>query len=324
MSVTVASTTDSEEDVKVAAGLPVEGDEPEEVATSEGDETPAEAESEPVEPADDKSKSAAASEAAEEEEEAEPEPKEPKASSKVQKRIDKLTEEKYELRDQNRELKERLDRLEALVQKAEPVKAQPEDAKPTRAQFKTDDEYFESLGRWSARDEARKNQQAESQRASNEELAVIFGNYNEATRVFKAENPDFDEVLGDTNLMIPIAVQNAIISYEQDGPALAYYLAKNPETANRLRGMLDTRAVAELGKIHAKLFPETEEAEEAQAEERKPVAVKPPAKKPVKAAAAPIRPNRAAGTNSTVNLEELPYADYRRVRDQQERGRIRR
>lgn len=315
MAVTVASTTDTEEDVKIAAGLPAEGDEPQEEALSEEGETSEEAESEPAKSEDRKSKSAAASEAAEEEEEEEP--KESKSSSKFQKRLDKLTEEKYELRDQNRELRERLDRLEATSKKEPQQEETVQDQKPLRNQFKTDDEYFESLGRWSARDEARKNEATVEQQRLNEELAVTYANYNEGVLAFKEENPDYNTVVGDTKLVIPMAVQTAIISYEQEGPALAYFLAKNPGVATRLREMSSTRAVAEIGKIHSKLFPDVEEEAEVET-------LKPPAKKPVSKAPAPIKPNRASATNSTVNLEDLPYADYRRVRDSQERGRIRR
>jgi hypothetical protein len=317
----VASTTDSEEDVNLAAGLPAEGEKPEEEAISEEGEKPSEeAESEPAKPEDEKksSKSAAASETAKSEEEEDDE-KESKGNRGYQKRIDKLTEDKYALRDQNRDLQERLERLEALLPKEQkPVVAQ-EDAKPARDKFKTDEEFFEALGRWSARDEAKKTEEANRAKASNDELAVVYSNYNEGVRTFKAENPDYNEVVGDSTLEIPTVVQTAIISYENEGPALAYFLAKNPDVVAKLAKMNDVRAVAEIGRIHAKLNPEVPEEKQ---EEKK--VVPPQVKKPVARPPAPIKPTRAGATNTATPIDELPYADFVRVRREQEKGRIRR
>jgi hypothetical protein len=317
--VTVASTTDSEEDVKIAAGIPAEDVESKEEAGSEEDEesSKAAAESEAAEPEGDKKpKSAAASEAAKSEEEESEEDEEPKkGKGGFQKRIDNLTKEKYDLRDENRELRERLTKLEESLKKADPQVEVKEDAKPTRDKFKTDEEYYEALGRHSAKEEIKKSEAEAAQRQANEDLAVTFENYNEGVEEFRTENPDFDEVVGDSKLIIPMAVQNAIISYEREGAPIAYYLAKNPEVVAELKKMNDVRAVSEIGRIHSRFYPD------AEPEEKK---VAPPAKKPVAKAPAPVRPVRGTATSTSVPLDELPYADYRKARDAQERGRIRR
>ena len=110
-------------------------------------------------------------------------------------------------------------------------------------------------------------------------------------------------------------MEEALLEMEE-GPAIAYFLGKNPEVNKKLLEMSPTRAVAEVGKMAAEFSKE----EKPEASERKVG----PDKLPVSSAPAPIKPLTGHSTRSTVSLDNLDYAEYRKVRDKQEKERYRR
>jgi hypothetical protein len=77
----------------------------------------------------------------------------------------------------------------------------------------------------------------------------------EAARKFreKAEKiPDYQETISAATTWFPNAVLDYITESE-DGPEISVYLAKNPETADRISKLPPIRAIAEIGKL-AKTF----------------------------------------------------------------------
>jgi hypothetical protein len=323
--VTVASTTDDQAAVNAAAGLsaaasqeqqqeenqPGSGEQETQTTTQE-----AEAEAEGQE--------------AEGEEEHHEEPRRPKNA--VQKRIDKLTARNYALEEERNQLTERLTRLEQTVNQ-QPADKQPQSqanqfSKPkpvsTDPKFKDYDEYTDALTDWKLEKLEWDKQQkaaAEQQTVLAQRQAETFKAYNQAVSEVRGVHDDFDEVVGRTDLQLPMAVQVAIVGMRDKGPEISYQVAKDEELCNHLCDLAlnhgDAVALTEFGRWLASVEePEGESVAVGGGGNERPVART--SSKP-----APIRPVGNSSTRSQLSLDELPFRDYRRIRDEAEKARFR-
>lgn len=176
----------------------------------------------------------------------------PKPRRSVQDRIDELTKDKHAERQRADALARELERLKA---ESKPAEAQPkEDAEPDPADFtygETDPGYIKELGAWSARQQFEKlSREAEvkSQRRTVEQT------WDERQKTFAKDNPDYFATLDkDWDCSPPMA---DAIRTSENGAAVAYHLAKNPEEARRLAGLNPLAAIREIGRLEARLEPQ--------------------------------------------------------------------
>ena len=306
---TVASTTDTQKDIVLAAGGTPEPEAKSEVSNEKPERQEVETQLPPK-----PSKSAA------------------------QRRFDALTREINQLKNQL------ASRPQAAEAKAEP-QPQPEVAEPAlparptqndvdpqtgQPKFATYEEYEEALLDWKldirqAKEAEKARQEAEAKRVQEIEEA-----YSSQVDAAKAKYEDFEQALSG-NIPMWDGVIVAIKQLE-NGAEVAYYLGKNRDIAKKLMEMTPVRAIAEVGKIAASLgerladTPDTGEENEAiEEDEEQPVhKADPPPRQAVSAAPRPIKPVGGSATKSSVPLDELPYAEYRKLRDQQARNRYRR
>lgn len=308
---TVASTTDTQKEIDAVAGSGL-------VEPEEQIEQPTEGDAEP-------------------EEKREPEPEEsegeekPHPKSAFQKRIDRLRREKGDLErevEELRKFKAEKTRPAAQVEpkpqpevEAEPLRAKPkledtkEDGSPKYASY---EEWVEDLADW-------KVEQREATRAEREYKTQLetraqeqISAYNDSVESFKDEHPDFDKVVGQ-DVRVPQAAVDAIIRL--GNPAVAYHLGQHPELCEELSENVDDPlyVVTRIGQIAAQLDTQVTEPQESEQEEE-------PAPKPkaVSKAPAPISPVRGSSTKSSIPIDEMSYADFRRIREQQIKNRFRR
>lgn len=304
---TVASTTDPQNEINKAAGIPPEKEAPE----------PKPVEGEDIE--------------AREQEAATEEQHKPKSS--YQKRIDRLVRERSEAKQEVEDLKARLLKIEqgaapakqtVAEVKTEEVKQEAEPApKPKEEDFKTLGEYLEALADWKTE---QKFQTIRQQIAAEEEKETqlsaqqaLVKSYNERVDAARERYDDFDDFAFKENIPIYDGVK-AIIMQDPNGVDLQYYLARNPKVARDLMAMPVELAMARAGAIAAQLGTTETEAPSSSSDEEEPSAVR----KASKNAPAPIRPVGGSATKSSVPLDELPYSEYRKLRDQQEKNKYRR
>ena len=174
------------------------------------------------------------------------EPTEDKPKGGFQRKIDKLTREKA---DAAREAE--FWRNKALETKPVEAKADEPKGEPSENDFDTHAAYVKALTKWSATqavDEYRAQQKNESVKTQQQTVQQEFKGRQEA---FRAATPDFDEVLADADIQVSNAVISEIVESDQ-GPALQYYLAKNPEEAKRLSALAPLALAREVGKISAR------------------------------------------------------------------------
>jgi hypothetical protein len=216
--VVVSSTSDSQEDVNIAAGLPPEGipEVPPKKETVEGK---------------------AFKEIRE---------KKTDLSSNAQKRIDKLTLRANEAERQLAELKQQVESGKEKKIEQLPETPSPE-GRPGRAQFKSDDEWIEAVAKWTIN----KERQAETAREQEEELRANFDAHIARVNEAKEKYDDWDEASEEAH-NIPVAVYNALIEMENSGEIM-YYLAKHPEVCDGMTATTQYAALRELGKIEAQL-----------------------------------------------------------------------
>ena len=289
--IVVTSTTSPEEEVAHTASENWRDPfEPKEVPAAEAAEEASEAEE----------AESASAEDTEEAEEEKPEPK--KGKGGFQKRINTLTRRNHELEDRLADLETRLAKPAAAVS----GEATPSKPKPSPDKFTTYEEYVEALADWKAEERFAKAKEAEAKSVQEQRQKETFQTYNQKTVEAKEKFEDWEEVVGQPNIQIPMVAQVAIIESE-NGPEIAYYLGKHPEVRERLLELNEfsqSRVVMEIGLISAHL------AGEAEAVSPKP--------KPGTKAAAPIKPVGGSSTKSTVPLAEMPYQDFKKVRNQQD------
>lgn len=223
------------------------------------------------------------------------------------KKIDKLTARNYQLQETNAQLQERLDRIERrLAGENAPAKPTVSGA-PKLDDFKNDpdpwDSYYKALARYEAKSLLDEDKKSTAQQNEQQQTQKIFDSYNKKVTEARAKYEDFDEIVGQSDIPIPQAVQLAIVEME-NGPDVAYYLGQNPEEAAKLVSMTPLAAVRAIGRIETSLA--SNDSSET---------------KPVSRAAAPIRPVGASSTRSTRSLEEMSQKEYNRIRDEQERKR---
>ncbi len=106
-----------------------------------------------------------------------------------------------------------------------------------------------------------------------------------------------------SNVIVPRAIESVLFTHD-GGAQVALYLDANPDQAHALCQMPESSAIAEVARLAATLTSR--------------------ARRQISNAPAPINPVRGSSTKSTVPLDELPYSEYRAIRDKQEKSRYRR
>lgn len=247
------------------------------------------------------------------------EPEEDKGSPKLQKRVDKLIAQKTAAEMRAAQLERELEAAKAkavveetpIVVEEKPV----DDPEPKQEQFDTYEKWIKAQTRWEIRQEMRELAQKEAEQAAQQQFTDVVNGYNTRVAEFKTEHDDWDTVVGNPSNVIHPGVQNALLELE-NGPAIVYLIASDRKLMQSLMGMSEARAIAEVGRMAARL--EKEPANEPEPQRKGPDRL------PVSSAPEPIRPLSGHSTRSTVNLDQLDYAEYRKIRDRQDKERYRR
>lgn len=219
-------------------------------------------------------------------EEAEPKHTLPKG---VQKRIDRLTRDKYRLQAE-------LDVARRQTPQAEP-KQKPTDGEPKADQFRSYEEYLEARAEWKAEQrvekrlgELRDTAQRQAGQAEHEKLQAQWEKrVGEALTTYD----DFEEVALSPEVPISEPMMAAILRSPK-GADVAYHLGKNIDLAAQIAGLDPISAAIRIGEIAATLS-------------------RPTPKKPT-GAPPPINPvgGRATTTKDPANMTDKEFAEWRR------------
>ena len=163
--------------------------------------------------------------------------------------------------------------------------------KPTRDQFADDLSYVEALTDWKVEQKTAPLMQARESEKANTTQQQFRAKEN----AFKAETPDYDEVISEaTDVIVPNVAVEAILTSDY-GPQLRYYFAKHPEDAAALSGLSIGAAARKVGVIEAKI------AQEIETKKTKTKATPPPP---------PINPPGAGGDSGKFDPNKLSDKDW--------------
>lgn len=216
----------------------------------------------------------------------------PRGRGGFQKKIDKLTREKGELAARLAEYEDRFKSIEDRLAKPAETKTERVEAQPSTkplesdigTKFKDWNEFNEALIDWKAaqlvaKTLADRDKNAEEREAKETQESRDV-DYKSAAQEFQEQTPDFNEAIlnaGKAGMKLPEPIIE-LIKELPNGPAVTYYLVKNPDEALALIQMTPAMGFVAIGRISQGLeMP----AEQPKPPARKIVSTAPHAVKPV-------------------------------------------
>jgi hypothetical protein len=236
-------------DVETPEVEDTEGQDTEEAAAIEENESiETETDSEETEESDESATS-------EESEESEEDEGKPQRTSGVKKRIGRL---KRKLSEKDRDIEYwKAQALKNQGNKEPETEAQAvtpqENGKPRSDDYDTQADYLEALTDWKVDQRMQKSEQmAQADQEKNHKVAAAQA-WSQKVQEFEDNTPDFEEVLEMApDVTLPAYTQEAIIESDL-GPRILYELAKDPAEAMRIASIKSPLAAArEVGKLEAK------------------------------------------------------------------------
>jgi hypothetical protein len=182
-------------------------------------------------------------------------------SERVRLKIGKKHREKMEAEEfaeqqynERKAAERRADKLERELEESR-AKSRPvtvEAVKPKPEDFKTVQEYDDAVIEWKVDQKLAQKEQEKAQNARAEEAKRVKEDFSKRIADTMKELPDYEEVTGAVDVELPPHITSHIIESDV-GPLLGYHLAKYPDELNRILKLSPIRAIAELGKLEAKL-----------------------------------------------------------------------
>lgn len=197
-------------------------------------------------------------------------------------------------------------KTEATQDDSKPATA---DGEPDPDKFDTHAEYVRAVARWEAkqlRDEGRRESQ---KKALETERAKLAETYSERVKAFAEKVDDFQDAIDDVDDIPVSPAVSEIIFTSENGPALAYELAKNRAEFERINKLPPLAAARELGKIESRLASQA-------SKETKPQTKTTQAPKPME----PVRGGQAKVAKS-IDDPDLSFTDYVKLRREQMKRR---
>jgi hypothetical protein len=222
----------------------------------------------------------------------------------IQKKLDKLTARVYARDEKIRERDARIAELESRYKRRdgdpEQEKGSPaaEEEAPTLESCNFDQAEFirQSIAHGIKAERTREAIEAKQQ-AIKERQQHRLTTFKERADAFAAETPDFKEVAFSPKVRVTDEMAEAIQELD-NGPAVAYYLGKNPDEALRISGLSPVSQAVALSKIEAHVAPVTVDDADGVVAQRKITSAPPPIK-----TLNPSAPVKKA-------LAELPMDEY--------------
>lgn len=168
----------------------------------------------------------------------------------VQKRIDRLTRERYRLQGE-------LDAIRRqMTQAPEPKQAQQNDDAPTPEQFQSYEQYLEAKAEWKAEQKVaevlRKHQESTKAQSVEAERRQVSQAWEQRVEAASDIYDDFEEVALAPDLPVTGVMAEAIQRAEK-GADVLYYLGKNREVAAQIARLDPLSAAIRIGEIAATL-----------------------------------------------------------------------
>jgi hypothetical protein len=167
---------------------------------------------------------------------------EKKPKKTAQERIDEIT---FKFRESERQGLRWKELAEAKIDKSKPA-PKPTD-RPAALSYETVEEYEDALYEWYDS----KRQKKALVKQGQEDQQTAFANFNKNAVALRKKHEDFDEAI---KAPIFTDAMRAVIFSIDNGPMIAYHLGKNPEVANKIKGLPPERQMYEVSKLETQLL----------------------------------------------------------------------
>lgn len=227
----------------------------------------------------------------------------PKKKGGFQKRIDKLTRK-------NSDLERELEYLKREVHGRTPVKdeapAKATENAPKEDDFNTHADYLKALARHEVQEEISRAEAKKRELDMKTEFQSRVENYAKKEESFKAKHEDYEDVMDDvSDVALSVTVRDVILSSE-NGPELAYELAKNRDELERICKLPAIQAAVEIGLFKASLNKSAPEVKKTKAP------------RPIE----PVGKSAATASKKTIfDAASLSQAEYEAIRNEERKKR---
>lgn len=173
----------------------------------------------------------------------------------VQKRLDKLTREKYEAMQQAEYWRQQAQQRPQAqpAQAAQPAAQAHQDGKPTLEACGNDPEtYLEALAEWKADQRWKERERQVAEQAKQQEAAKVRSSHLDREKAFAEAHPDYY----DTAYTAPINYSPSMLEFitgSERGPEVAYYLAQHLDEAKTIESLPPLRQGIALDRIEQKV-----------------------------------------------------------------------
>jgi hypothetical protein len=168
-----------------------------------------------------------------------------------------------------------------------------------------DPSYVEDRAAWRVKGEMVQHALTQQQQRAQAEQASTMRAFRARETEFAETAPDYEMVARNPSLPITPTMAEAIAESDA-GPAVAYFLGRNPKEAERISGLSPRRQAIEIGRIEARLERDAEKP-------KSPTNAPPPVPQ--------VRARSAAPTRSLADMVNLPIDDFAAAYRKQTAGR---
>lgn len=223
----------------------------------------------------------------------------PRHKNGIQKRFSEITADRNEARRLAAESKAEADtlrkRIETLENAGKPASGDSKSGKPSPDSFKDPFEYAEALSDWKVTQKLQERDEADRKKKADAEATIRAKEWERRVKEVSKDIEDYDEVMAEADT--PLTHELAVAILESDiGPRIQYYLAKNPDELEELKGMSIGKMLRMFGKLEAKL--DAEDGKGKKEDDPKPVIKPAIVKRTVTVAPEPITPIKTAGSSA--------------------------
>lgn len=233
-----------------------------------------------------------------------------------QRRVDKLTREKEELKRDNDFWKAKALAADKPAGDVDAKKVVSADAskKPDSKDFETHELFTEALADWKY-EQKRAQEKAQDREAQvRKDMDAQKQTHLDRMKEFEKAHPDFDEVIESIR---DVRAHNDIhraIMKSDIGPAIMYEFAKNPDEFAKIVAMDSVDALRAIGKLEAKL-------ESSSAQKTTETTTEKTVAKKVTSAPKPISTISSKAGHQASTRDDLPYDQWVKVRNAELRER---
>lgn len=246
------------------------------------------------------------------------EEKKPKKGG-FQKRVDKLnariSERERELEYWKQQALKGAQAPDSKMADASKPAQKADEGKPVPEKYETHAEYVEALTDWKTDQKLKERDEKANKEKVMSEHQKAAQTYQEKLAAFKEKTPDFHDVEAELDEALAVArvgptttMQQAFLTSE-NGPELAYELAKDPKEFVRICKLSPFNAAVEIGKFAARL-----EAKSSSVQEKKKLTTAP---KPLE----PVGTGKGTSAKKSIDDPSLSFAEYEKLRREQMKRR---